>query len=248
MPRDHEAVPHPGRRRFPTTRWSWILAAAGPPTPSAEAALASLCETYWLPVYAFVRWTGASTEDARDLTQAFFARVLEKGVLSHARQDRGRFRSFLRAAVRNFLSNQREFDQARKRGGAQPPLSLEFELDGERLVQFEPRDNRTPEDVFEEQWAWLVVDRALGRLAAKYERSGHGQTFAVLKPFLSGQNLQSPAAAAEALGLSAGAFRVALSRCRTHLRTCLRDVVLDTVENPEEVDDELEYLLRILSR
>jgi RNA polymerase sigma factor (sigma-70 family) len=237
-----------GGRSFQTTRWSLILAAADPQSSTAEAALASLCEMYWLPVYAFVRRTGASTEDARDLTQAFFTRVLEKGFFGQARQERGRFRSFLFAAVRHFLANEREAERARKRGGEQTRHSVEIESEGERLVQLELHENLTPEHVFERRWALLVLDHALARLAAKYVGPERQQTFTVLKTFLGGQNLESHAAAAASLGVAEGSFRVTLHRFRKQFAACLRDVVSDTVERPEDVDEELQYLLRVVSR
>ena len=239
---------HIGGRRFQTTRWSLILAAADPNSSTVETALASLCEMYWRPVYAFVRRTGASAEDARDLTQAFFTRVLEKGFFGQARQERGRFRSFLLTAVRHFLANQRDADQAQKRGRGRTLFSLDIERDGERFLHLEPQEGLTPEQLFERRWALLVLDHALARLAARYKGPERQKTFSVLKTFLTGHDAESSAAGAAALGLSADSFRVTLHRFRRQFGACLREVVSDTVEKPEEVEEELQYLLTIVSR
>ena len=168
-------MPEERYRRFTTTRWSLILAAADPRSSSAHEALSSLCEIYWMPVYAFVRRTGASVEDARDLTQAFFTTVLEKGYFKHAQRERGRFRTFLLTAVAHFLSNQRKADRALKRGGGQVVLSLDVD-DGERRYQLEPVDTMTPERLFDRRWALAVLDHAMARLSAQYAglRSSEG--------------------------------------------------------------------------
>src|SRR5215813_13938152 len=138
--------------KFSTTRWSLVLAVRDGQSPDASAALSTLCETYWYPVYAFIRRSGESTDEARDLTQAFFTRVLEKDYFSQARQERGRFRSFLLTSVRHFLANQADWDRAHKRGGAIPHLSLEFD-NGERTYQIEPVEHATPESLYERRWA-----------------------------------------------------------------------------------------------
>jgi DNA-directed RNA polymerase specialized sigma24 family protein len=155
-------------RRFATTHWSVVLAAADSGSPRAPAALADLCETYWYPVYSFVRRSGHTAEDARDLTQAFFARLLEKGWLEDARPDRGRFRAFLLTALRHFLSNERDWRNAAKRGGGKPLLSLEFD-DGERRYQVEPVDGVTPEHIYERRWARAALDVAMRRLKGQHE-------------------------------------------------------------------------------
>jgi RNA polymerase sigma-70 factor (ECF subfamily) len=203
---------------------------------------------YWQPVYAFVRRSGTSAEDARDLTQAFFTRVLEKGFFGQARQERGRFRSFLLTAVRHFLANQRDAERARKRGGGQTQVPLDIERDGERFIQLEPQEGLTPEHLFERRWALLVLDHALARLAARYKGPERQKTFSVLKTFLGGHNVESSAAAAVSLGLREESFRVTLHRFRKQFAACLREVVSDTVENPEEIDEELQYLLTVVSR
>ena len=233
-------------RRFATTRWSLIVAAAGPES-QARSALASLCEIYWFPVYAFIRRTGASADDARDLTQAFFARMLEKGYFKEARQERGRFRSFLLTAVRNFLANERDAARALKRGGGARHLSLEFD-DGERRYLLEPVEDETPERVYERRWAQTVLDGAMTRLAARYAEPERRRLFQALRPLVIGREPDSYASTAASLGVTEGALRVALHRLRRHLAASLREIIRDTVGRPEEVDDELRHLLAIVSR
>src|SRR5262245_6284008 len=181
---------HVSSSRFNTTRWTLVLAVREGESPDAQAALSTLCETYWYPVYAFIRRSGKDGDEARDLTQAFFTRVLEKDYFGQARQERGRFRSFLLSWVRHFLSNQRDFEQAQKRGGGQAPLSLEFD-DGERTYQIEPVDPDTPERLYERRWALAAIEAALARVRAKYEESKKADLFARLRPFLTGDEPQS---------------------------------------------------------
>ena len=240
-------MPEERYRRFATTRWSLILAVADPRSSSADAALSSLCEIYWMPVYAFVRRTGASVEDARDLTQAFFTIVLEKGYFKHAQRERGRFRTFLLAAVGHFLSNRRKADRALKRGGGQVVLSLDVD-DGERRYQLEPADTMTPERLFDRRWALAVLDHAMARLSAQFVTPDRRKVFTTLKSFLGGHEPESYAAAAATLSLTDGSFRVTLHRFRKQFAASLRDVVQETVERPEEVEDELRYLLKVVGR
>jgi RNA polymerase sigma-70 factor (ECF subfamily) len=154
-----------GRHRFATTRWSLVIAAAGA-SPASSAALAELCDTYWYPAYAFVRRSGHSVDDAADLTQAFFTRMLEKQFLKDARPERGRFRSFLLASLRHFILNERDWKHARKRGGGITHVSLDFG-EGEDRYQREPADDLTPERIFERRWTLDVLDQAMARTAAK---------------------------------------------------------------------------------
>jgi RNA polymerase sigma factor (sigma-70 family) len=234
-----------GPRRFATTRWSLILAAADP--RSAESALSSLCEIYWFPVYAFVRRTGASIDDAKDLTQAFFTRVLEKGYFTEARQERGRFRSFLLTAVRHFLSNERDAARALKRGGGQVLLPLEFD-DGERRYLLEPVDDQTPEHVYERRWALTVLDAAMKRLAGRYEDPERRNVFVALRPLLTGREPDSYERIAASLNVTEGTLRVALHRLRKQFAAALREVILETVETDDEVELELQHLLDVVSR
>jgi RNA polymerase sigma-70 factor (ECF subfamily) len=233
--------------RFATTRWSLVLAVREGRSPEAVSALATLCETYWLPVYAFIRRSGRSSDDAKDLTQGFFMRVLEKDYFGQAREERGRFRSFLLAAVRHFLANQRDWEQAQKRGGEYPHLSLEFET-GERTYQIEPVDAETPERLYERRWALAVIDGALSRVQEKYEAGGRRELFLRLRPFLMGEEPGSYADLAAVLKVSEGSLRVAAHRMRQQFAATLRETIADTVQTPEEVDEELRHLMAAVGR
>ena len=236
-----------GPRRFETTHWSLIIRAGNAGAPDAAAALSTLCETYWYPVYAFIRRSGRSVEDSQDLTQAFFAKVLEKNYFKDARQDRGRFRSFLLASVRHFLSNQRDFDRADKRGGGQALLSLEFD-DGERKYQIEPEDDATPETVYERRWALAALEAGMRRLAAKYDSETRRRLFDKLRPFLTGADPQSYTELSADLDMTEGALRVATHRLRQQFAASLREVIGETVDTADEVSDELRHLMAVVSR
>jgi RNA polymerase sigma-70 factor (ECF subfamily) len=234
-------------RRFATTRWSLILATREAESPRASAALADLCELYWQPVYAFIRRSGVSTDDARDLTQSFFARVLEKDVFAQAQQSRGRFRNFLLTAVRYFLANEVDAARAQKRGGGHAPVPFEFD-DGERRYRLEPTDDVTPEDLYERRWALTVLEATLARVSAAYADSARHPVFVALRPVLTGEESESYVTKAAALGMTEGALRVALHRLRQQFSKCLREIVAETVERPDEVDEELRHLRVVLSR
>ena len=215
-------------------------------TPDSRLALSTLCELYWYPVYAFIRRSGYTTDQASDLTQAFLARLLEKKFLKDARPDRGRFRSFLLASVRHFLSNERDWQGARKRGGGLTHLPLEFES-GERRYQREPADDLTPERIYEQRWAASVFETAMDRLAERHASSDRNNLFRRLQPFLTGDSPDAPGAVAMDLGMSEGALRVALHRLRRQFTEVLRTTVAETVANAEETEDELRYLMDVLS-
>ena len=234
-------------RSFATTRWTLILSAADASSPAQDDALATLCEAYWHPVYAFIRRSGRNPDDARDLTQLFFVRVLEKGFFKEADRSRGRFRSFLFASVRHFLANQHDWSVAQKRGGGAPMLSLEFD-DGERRYSLEPADDVTPERTYERTWAATVLETAMARVQAKYEETGRGDLFARLKPYLTGDEPESYAELAKDGGGNPGQLRVAVHRLRRDYGRALREVIADTVETPDDVDEELKYLLEIVGR
>jgi RNA polymerase sigma-70 factor (ECF subfamily) len=232
-----------GRRHFATTRWSLVLRAAGGASDAAaDEALASLCETYWYPLYAYLRSQGRSADEAQDLTQAFFARMLEKRAIRHADPARGRFRSFLLTSLKNFAANERERELATKRGGGTQTLSLEFET-AEGRFQLEPPSNETPETIFDRRWAVTLLDRALARLRSDTVRSGKPQHFDHLKPYLIGEQPQvSHAETGSVLGMSEGAVKVAVHRLRRQFREVVRDEIAQTVSSPEEIDGELRHL------
>lgn len=235
-----------GRRRFHTTKWSLVRSAGDQACAGFEAALTSLCEMYWHPVYGYIRRSGRSAEDARDLTQAFFVRVLETALLKSARPDRGRFRSFLLASLRNFLINEYHREHTVKRGGHQPHLSLEFDAEEQRY-QLEPVDSLTPDHVYECRWAASIFENAMQRLTTLHAASPRRHVFEQLRVFVLDGGTPSNELASE-LGLSPGALRVALHRLRKQYETVLEDVIAETVERPEDVADELRHLLKVVSR
>jgi RNA polymerase sigma-70 factor (ECF subfamily) len=235
-------------RQFATTHWSLIIRAGDAGSPDAALALAALCETYWYPVYAFVRRSGCSVEDAQDVTQAFFAKFLEKNYFKDAKRERGRFRSFLLTSVRHFLANERDANRAQKRGGGQMHVSLEFD-DGERKYQIEPADAETPEHIYERRWALAALDAGMRRLAAKYDSDDARRLlFQKLRPFLTGVNPESYAELSAHLGMTDGALRVATHRLRQQFASSLREVIAETVEGPDDVADELRHLMTVVSR
>jgi DNA-directed RNA polymerase specialized sigma24 family protein len=194
----------PTAARFPTTCWSLVVAARGRATPSADEALARLCEAYWFPLYAFVRRKGHGPEDARDLTQDYIARLLERGTVEAADPARGRFRSFLLADCTRFLANRREHDRAAKRGGGIVPLSIDVR-DAEGRYLREPSHDRTPERAFERAWALALLEGVLARLRAEYEGSGRVAAFEVLKVALTdGPRTLSHAEMARRVGSTEG--------------------------------------------
>jgi len=233
---------------FDTTHWSIVRAAGSDSTGRSRDALAHLCSTYWEPLYAYLRREGHSTEDAEDLTQGFFARVLEKGVFEAADPTRGRFRSFLLASLRHYAANERAHAQALKRGGSLPPLPLEFDGAEQRYLA-EPEDTATPERVFDRRWALTVLNRTLARLGVEYRRRGRHEVFEGLKAHLIAPDDGVPYdKIADRLGLSAGATRVAAHRLRRRYGELLRSEVADTVNTPEDVEDELGHLVQAVGR
>lgn len=235
-----------GNANFNTTRWSLIVAAAKSPSPQARAALEELCGCYWYSVYVFVRRRGKQVDDARDLTQEFFARLLEKDYLEAADRERGRFRTFLLTAVSHFLSNEQERACAQKRGGGQAVLSLDFER-GEERYQHEPADHWTAEKVFDRRWALTLLDQALAALKQEFAASEKAALFEELKVFLTGDSgAPSYEISAERLNMSPGAVKVAVHRLRQKYRETLRQLVAQTVSVEEDIGSELHVLLSAL--
>jgi RNA polymerase sigma factor (sigma-70 family) len=225
-----------------------LAAGANLSSAGAREALATLCETYWYPLYGFLRSRGYSAEDAQDLTQAFFVRVLEKHTIGHADPARGRFRSFLLTALKNFAANEHDKEIAGKRGGGVPIVSLEFE-GAEGRFQLEPPSDETPERVFDRRWALTLLDRVMSRLKAEGVRAGKKSQFEGLKTYLTGDQPQlTYAQTATELGISEGAAKVAVHRLRRHFRDLVRDEIAQTVSSPEEIDDELRHLWSSVSR
>lgn len=230
-------IAHSGR--FATTRWS-VVCAAGREDSAARTALASLCETYWYPLYAFLRRRGCSREEAEDVTQAFFARLLERGWVRSADRDRGRFRTFLLTALSRFLGKERDKERATKRGGNRVRLSLDFEA-GEHRYQLEPVEEQTPDRLFERRWAMTVLDRVLIRLEDEHaDDPARAAKFAALKPLMTAATDAAPyATVAATLGMTEAAVKVAVHRLRKRYKELLHDEVSQTVSDPAAIEQEL---------
>jgi|GEM_PF-188426 len=232
----------PADRRFASTRWSLVAAAGQGRTPESQEALATLCQLYWYPLYAYARRRLPSVDDAQDLTQAFFAQLLEKEYLQDADPRRGKFRSFLLTAFNHFLSKERDKARAQKRGGQRQFLSFDFQS-GERQYCFEPADHATPETIFERRWALTVLEQALAQLRKELESAGKETMFERLKETLTGDGISRPyALLAGELGISEAAVKVAVHRLRRRYQELLRAEIAQTVSSPEEVDEELRNL------
>jgi RNA polymerase sigma factor (sigma-70 family) len=231
---------------FGTTRWSLVLGAGRPGSQEAGAALAELCQRYWYPLYAYVRRRVGNVSEAQDLTQEFFARLLEKNTLAAASRERGRFRAFLLGAMKNFLANEWDKAKALKRGGGRPPISLALDT-AESKLSLEPAHDLTPEKLYERQWALTLLELVVERLEAEYGAAGKSRQFALLKPALTGNRAAIDyAAAAAALEMSEDAVRQAAHRLRRRYREILREELLQTVADPAEVDDEIRSLFTTL--
>ena len=231
-------------KHFPTTLWTVVLHAGRDEPAQARAALTLLCQAYWYPLYSFVRRRGYSPHDAEDLTQAFFAHLLEKRGLGRIDPEQGRFRTFLLASLKNFLANDHDRSHALKRGGGQTIVSLDEES-AESRYQREPSHDLTPERHFERQWAMTLLDQVLDALREEYHRDGKGDLFEELKVVLTGQP-EAYAEMAARLRRSEGAIKTAVHRLRHRYREVIRARIAETV-GAGDVDDELRHLLTVLS-
>lgn len=237
----------PPSRGFTTTRWTLVMAASRDSTPTSREALAELCERYWPPLYSYARRHGYSVDQAQDLTQAFFARFLEKRDVQAADPQRGRFRSFLLTSFKHFVANEHDRERAQKRGGGQVPIALEVET-AEARYAAEPPDKLTPEALFERQWALDVIDRGLAKVRADYVKAGKEAMFERLKGFLIGEKEQGGYAdVARTLGTTEGAIKVTVHRLRRRFRDVLRAEIMATVSDDSEIDDEIRYLIAVLT-
>jgi RNA polymerase sigma factor (sigma-70 family) len=234
---------------FASTQWSMVLAARDGAPGSAEA-MQTLCATYWRPLYSFVRRSGHSVEDAQDLTQSFFSRMLEKDSLRHVDPALGKFRSFLLAALRNFLNNEWRRDQASKRGGASEFMSFEDMTRAEDHYAVGVASSLTPEQLYEHNWALAVVERAAQRLEKEFSAAGKGHIFAQLKPYLEGdRDAVRYSQVAAALGWSEVTVRVSVHRMRGRLRDLLQQEIAATLSDPGDgaaIEEELRFLLNAL--
>ncbi len=241
-----EARPEP---LFVTTHWSVVLAAAaGTDTTRAQDALAHLCRSYWYPLYAYARRRGCSPPDAQDLTQEFFARLLKGNWVARADQQRGRFRSFLLAAMKHFMANEWHKAHAQKRGAHSLLVSLNDDS-AEGRYQLEPADEATPETLFDRGWALTVLRDVLARLEEEYRREGKQAWMEAMRPALAAdRGSLDYGALAKKLGWTENAARVAVHRLRHRYRQLIRDEVAATVASPHEVHDEMHYLFQVLAR
>jgi RNA polymerase sigma-70 factor (ECF subfamily) len=231
--------------QFATTHWSLVLAARDRAEPGADDALASLCGLYWYPLYAYVRRRGHGADEAHDLTQEFFARLLEKDSLAAVDRDKGKFRAFLLAACNHFLANERDRARAKKRGGGRAVLSLAA-ADAEGRYSAEPADALTPEKLFERRWALALLQQVMTRLRDEFEAKGKGRLFDRLRGFLVGEKGAGYRRAAIELRLSEGAVKVAVHRLRQRYRELLHEEIGRTVGAPEEVEEEIRALFAAL--
>ena len=232
---------------FETTQWSMVLAAGDADSPDSSAALESLCEIYWYPLYAYARRRGQSEEDARDLTQGFFTKLLEKNWVAAADRERGKFRTFMLTALKHYMSDEWDRQRALKRGGGNLPISLDFDTaeDGYKL---EIPDDRTPEDVFEESWARTVMERARRRLRDEMLVPGKEKRFEIIAGVISGDGQDYPyKEIAEALTMSEAAVKVAVYRMRQRFGEIIRAEIADTVTEEDDVDVEVKHVLGLLS-
>ena len=236
----------PGSSQFPTTRWTLVVAAGDPDRKGARLALVSLCENYWYPLYAWLRRRGHSADEAQDLTQEFFVRVLEGRYLDRADPDKGRFRSFILTSLKFFVADEGDRQRARKRGGG-ALVPLEFSS-GEERYQREPSHDETPERIFERRWALSVLDRVVEKLREEFVRHGRPEHFERLKVFLLGKSDAPYTALALEMKTSEGALKVAIHRLRKRYRDLFRQEIADTVADPAEVESELRFLAAVLSK
>jgi len=227
---------------FPATRWSLVLSAGNSDSSAAAEALDTLCALYWRPVYCTVRSRGFDREEARDLTQGFFEHLMEKHLFHQAQANRGRFRSYLRGCVTNFLKNARTHGRAQKRGGGWNRVEGSIE-EAERWHKLAAAEHQQPDRLYDWACAVSVMDEALERLEAEHETSKRRQVFAVLRPHLQGEDpVPDYATTAAQLGTTAGTVKVLVHRLRRRYRILMRSIVAETLSDPLAVDDELRCL------
>lgn len=222
----------PGSSPFPTTRWTLVVAAGDPHRKDARSALVSLCENYWYPLYAYLRRRGYPADQAQDLTQEFFIRVLEGRYLDRADPEKGRFRSFLLSSLKFFVADEGDRQRAHKRGGG-AVVPLEF-TSGEERYGREPAHDETPERIFERRWALSVLDRVVEKLRDEFTRQGRPEHFERLKVFLLGHSHAPYATLAREMNTSEGALKVAIHRLRKRYRELFRQEIADTLPIPQK--------------
>jgi len=238
-PPSSEGAPRPV---FVTTHWSVVLSARDKDSPRSVEALETLCRTYWYPLYAFVRRQGRRPHDAQDLTQEFFARLLEKDYLKSAAREKGRFRTFLLVALKRFLANEWDRQHAQKRGGFAPIVSIDQELAESRFAS-EPAHQLQPDVLFDRQWAMTLLERVMTRLQEEYLATGRAKLFEYLRNCLARDESALPhAEIADRLNLTEAAVKMAVHRLRARYREILHAEIADTVSSPEEIEEEIRHL------
>jgi RNA polymerase sigma factor (sigma-70 family) len=231
---------------FTTTHWSVVLEAQGD-SPAAREALEKLCRTYWRPIYSFLRRQGIGPDEAEDLTQGFFALLLERKDLNTVRKEKGRLRSYLIVSLKNFLTDESRYAMAIKRGKGQPLIPLE-ELGVDEQIQMEPPDLMTAEQIYEHRWASTVLDHVLSRLKDQYQAAGHAALFDSLKQLLPDEpGAPSQADVAAQLGMTENAVRQAFHRFRRRYQLLLREEIAHTVATPSDIEDELRHLISVVA-
>ena len=232
---------------FATTHWSVVLQAGTSESTQGNRALEELCRAYWLPLYTFVRRQGYGPHDAQDLTQGFFVRLLRSNSFSVVAPEKGKFRTFLLASLKHFLSDARDYERAEKRGGGQRLVYID-EAEAEQCYLQMPVVDPEPEKTFDRRWALTVLEKAAERLTEEYVASGRAQIFEALKAFLSSEALPGQyEEMAPKLGMSPNAVGVAVHRLRQRYRECIRLELAQTVASPQDLDQEMEYLFSVLS-
>lgn len=247
---DEESSPQTSTpARFEATRWSVVIASAQTQAPGAKAALAELCRTYWQPLYAFARRRGLDHHRAQDTIQSFFLSLIENKSIARADPLKGKFRSYLLAALQNHILSDISRNNAQKRGGGTKLISIDEEDAESKFVAAHLSNQAPAEDVFEREWAVAAVEAAMAQLEADFVRRGKRAIFLALKPFLTGeQSIGAYEQTAKSLGQSTGAVRTGVHRLRQDFRTHLQREVAKTVESPDQIDEEMRHLRAILGR
>jgi RNA polymerase sigma-70 factor (ECF subfamily) len=249
MPPSDETLPlaMAGGGTFHTTHWSVVLAARQADAPGARQALEQLCRVYWYPLYAYLRRAGWAEPDAQDLTQGFFAHLLEHQTLDRVAREKGRFRSFLLASLKYYAAGERARARRQKRGVGQTLISLDA-VSGEERYRLESRDERTPEQLFERRWAMELLDRTLARLGREHADGDRAELFAALQPFLAAkEGGESYAAVAARFGRTEDAVKKTVQRMRRRYQELFREEIAQTVSAPDEIEDELRHLCEVVS-
>lgn len=228
--------------RFATTRWSVVLSAGSPSSPHYQEAISTLCQTYWFPLYAYLRRQGCTTHQAEDHIQAFFAQMLEKGYLERVEANGGKFRSFLLVALKRFVADQRDRDRAIKRGGGHKKLDIDLGSAEDRYAS-EPATDLSPERIFAKAWALAVLDRTMVQLELEYKHLGKQELFDYIKVYLGGETHTVPyKQVAEDLSMSEDAVKMAVYRLRKYYRELLRAEIAQTVASQDQVEEEIQNL------